>query len=169
MRNAALNAFCLWIEDTELSQSIQISDWIVPVTQIIHIFCVAAALSASLLIALRLLGYFATELPFSRTFNRCWPVIKISLILLVITGTLLIIGEPSRSLANSIFQIKIILICLLATDLLIIKRHLVNPVIDWRTVSVSGGASSGLGQTLAVVMIVLLVGIVFAGRWIAYS
>jgi|APCry1669190327_1035288.scaffolds.fasta_scaffold40357_2 hypothetical protein len=169
MRNATLNQFCVWLEDTPVSQAIQVSEWIVPITQIIHIFAVSAVLSVALMIALRLLGYFATEQPFSSTFSKCWPILKFSLFLLLMTGILLIIGEPSRSLANIAFQIKMILLITTLFTLRIIKRILVNPVTDWKSGYESERVLQLKGKFLAVGLLILLTCIVVAGRWIAYT
>ena len=47
MRTPSLDDFCVWLEQTPLSQTIQITGWIVPALQTIHILAIAAvALSA---------------------------------------------------------------------------------------------------------------------------
>ena len=158
MRTLALSKFCLWLEDTDLSQAIQVSDVIVPLTQIIHIFAVSAALSACLLIALRLLGYFAVEFSLSHTFNKFWPIFKVSTVVLLMSGCILIIGEPSRSLENTIFQTKmLLLICVF------------SKLIDWKNPVELTNELTTTGRTLALTLISLLILIVFAGRWIAYT
>jgi hypothetical protein len=169
MRTAALNQFCLWIEDSTLSQTIQVSDLIVPITQIIHIFAVATVLTVCLLIALRLFGYYAREFPLSHTFGKYWPVFKIALLVLLLSGATLIIGEPTRSLANGSFQLKMILLLAVILNLLFIKKLLIQKPTDW---TASIGVTSHvtlLGKFLASSLLILLILIVFAGRWIAYS
>jgi len=169
MINATLNQFCLWLEDTPISQSIQVSDWVVPLTQIIHIFAVSAALSAALMISLRLLGFFATEQPFSTTFDRCWSIFLTSLIILLISGSILIIGEPSRSLANETFQLKMALIIAVLGTLRIIKVRLANPKIDWKSGYTPDVGLESLSKALSLILLLLLTCVLFAGRWIAYT
>ena len=169
MRNATLNQFCLWLEDTQISQIIQISEWIVPFTQIIHIFAVSATLSVVLMISLRLLGLFASEQPFASTFNKCWPIFKVALVVLFISGCILIIGEPSRSLANASFQIKMVFLLSALITLHIIKKSLVNPLTDWRSGYGQEGALQFKGRVLSIALLVFVTCIVFAGRWIAYT
>jgi hypothetical protein len=169
MRTAALNQFCLWIEDSTLSQTIQVSDLIVPITQTIHIFAVATVLTVCLLIALRLFGYHAREFPLSHTFSKYWPVFKIALLVLLISGATLIIGEPTRSLANSSFQLKMILLLAVIFNLLWIKKLFVQNV-SVSTTSMGGTSQvTPLGKFLAGSLLILLILVVFAGRWIAYS
>jgi len=169
MRNATLNQFCLWLEDTPLSQAIQVSGWIVPITQIIHIFALSAALSVALMIGLRLLGYFATEQPFATTFNKCWPIFKVALFVLLVTGCILIAGEPSRSLANISFQIKMIFLTLVLLILRLIKIRLVNPLTDWKSGYESERFLQLQGKVLALLLLLSLVCVVIAGRLIAYT
>jgi len=169
MRNLTLNQFCLWLEDTPISQYIQVSDWIVPCTQIIHIFAVSAALSVALMISLRLLGLFATEKTFSTIFDRCWSVFLTALIILLISGSILIVGEPSRSLANETFQLKMLLLVAVLGTLRIIKVRLANPKIDWKSGYTPDVGVESLGKALSLILLLLLTGVVFAGRWIAYT
>ncbi len=164
-----MNQFCLWLEDTPFSQTIQVSDWIVPLTQIIHIFALSAALSVSLMIGLRLLGYFATEQSFASTFNRCWPIFRASLFVLLITGCILIAGEPSRSLANISFQIKMCCLILVLLIMRLIKIRLVNPLTDWKSGYKAERFLLVQGKVLAVLLLLSLVCVVIAGRWIAYT
>jgi len=169
MRTLTLSKFCLWLEDTDLSQAIQVSDVIVPLTQIIHIFAVAAALSACLLIALRLLGYFAIEFSLSHTFNKFWPIFKVSTVVLLLSGSILIIGEPSRSLENSVFQTKMLLLMCVFVNIQFIKKTFFGKLIDWKNPVELTNELTTTGKTLAVILISLLILIVFAGRWIAYT
>ena len=169
MRNAILNQFCVWLEDTPISQFIQGSEWIVPLTQLVHIFAVSAALSVALMMGLRLLGYFANEQPFASTFNKCWPIFRLSLWVLLFTGSVLMVGEPSKSLANSSFQIKMLLLACVLTISHMIKNRLVNPVTDWRSGYAPERALQLEGKVLSTILLVLLVCVVFAGRLIAYT
>jgi hypothetical protein len=43
MRTTSLDQLCAWIEQTELSQAIQVHAWIVPSVQTIHILIIANA------------------------------------------------------------------------------------------------------------------------------
>ena len=169
MTNATLNQFCLWLGDTQFSQLIMSSGWLVPSAQIIHIFAVSAALSVLLMIALRLLGYFASEQPFSSTFDRCWPIFRISLLVLLGSGLILIIVEPSRALANTSFQIKMILLVVVLLNLQFIKKRLVNPLTDWRSGYGPERVIQTQGRILSITLLLLLICVVIAGRMIAYT
>jgi len=76
----------------------------------------------------------------------------------------MIVGEPPRSLKNPVFQIKmaLLLAALVATVICqVTLRH--HPAFGDLTTGRRAGAA-----TLASVSMLLWVGIIFAGRWIAY-
>ena len=147
MRTQALDRFCSWLEQTPLSQAIQSTAWVVPAVQTIHILAIAAVMSSVLMLDLRLLGIVGGDQPLARVTSRFRPVIWWTLPILLATGAVMIIGEPARSLANSVFQLKMLL--LLAA------------------IAVTAAFHKG-PRIVAVLSLSLWIGIVFAGRWIAY-
>jgi Family of unknown function (DUF6644) len=164
MRTKALHDFCIWLESTPMSHTIQTINWIVPAVQTLHILAIAAVMSSVLMINLRLVGALGRDQPLPRFSARFLPVIWWALPVLLITGAIMVIGEPMRSLENVVFQLKM---CLVLAAIAItlgfqapLKR---NPAFWERTASRRGGA-----LTMAVVSLALWVSIVFAGRWIAY-
>src|SRR5438477_11750559 len=110
MRTQALDRFCSWLEQTPLSQAIQTTSWVVPAVQTIHILAIAAVMSSVLMLDLRLLGVVGTDQPLARATSRFRPVIWWTLPILLATGVVMIIGEPARSLANSVFQLEMLLL-----------------------------------------------------------
>src|SRR5438445_13612018 len=110
MRTQALDRFCAWLEQTPLSQAIQSTSWVVPAVQTIHILAIAAVMSSVLMLDLRLLGVVGTDQPLARVTSRFRPVIWWTLPILLATGAVMIIGEPARSLANPVFQLKMALL-----------------------------------------------------------
>src|SRR3954468_18730210 len=108
MRTAALLNFCSWLEQTPFSQTIQSTGWIVPAVQTVHILAIAAVMSSVLMLDLRLLGLAGGDQPIARVRQRFRPVIWWVLPLLLATGALMIVGEPARSLANPVFQLKML-------------------------------------------------------------
>lgn len=147
MRTQALDRFCSWLEQTPLSQAVQSTAWVVPAVQTIHILAIAAVMSSVLMLDLRLLGVVGSDQPLARVTSRFRPVIWWTLPVLLATGVVMIIGEPARSLANPVFQLKMLL--LLAA------------------IAVTAAFHKG-SRIVAVVSLSLWIGIVFAGRWIAY-
>src|SRR5262245_41232216 len=106
----SLHAFCVWLSETPVSLTFQNIQWIIPATQTIHIICIALLISCATLMGLRLLNLTAKETPTAAYAARFLPWIWYSLPVLLVTGSILIIAEPTRSLENPVFQLKMVLL-----------------------------------------------------------
>jgi hypothetical protein len=164
MRTQALDNFCTWIEQTSLSQTIQVTSWFVPTVQTVHIVAISALMAAMLMINLRALGIVGRDQPLARVSARFGPVIWWMLPVLLGSGILLIVGEPVRELQNWIFQLKMLLVVAAIIVTLFCVRPLRTDAGYWDAT----GARSGMLKALALLSLALWVGIIFAGRWIAY-
>src|SRR5215471_19968794 len=102
----SLNAICVWIDQTPLSQAIQATSWVVPTVQTIHILAIAVVASSALMIDLRLIGVFWANRPMKNVTARFLPLVWWPLLVLLGTGVIMIIAEPARSLKNPAFQLK---------------------------------------------------------------
>jgi hypothetical protein len=162
--NHWLNQFCVWLDQTDVSQTIQIKTWIIPTVQTIHILAIAVVMASALMIDLRLIGIVGRDQSLARVTERFLPFVWWPLLILLATGVVMIVGEPARALKNSVFQLKVALI-LLAVLVTFIVQLLVrkNPAF--------GDLARARGAPLAIaaVSVLLWVGIVCAGRWIAYT
>ena len=160
----SLTAFSKWLAATSLSHTIQTVTWIIPTLQTIHILCVAIAFSSAVLVDLRIFRVFERDEPLREVTRRFLPPIWPVLLILLATGSLLIIGEPRRSLVNTTFYLKmaLLLVAILLTATLQ-RMVLATPeVFEDRSRQLAGRA-------LATVSILVWCGILFAGRWIAYT
>jgi hypothetical protein len=161
---ALLSGFSKWLAATSLSHAIQTAGWIIPTLQIIHILCVAIVFSSAVLVDLRIFRLFERDEPLREVTRRFLPPIWPVLIILLITGSLLIIGEPRRSLVNTTFYLKmaLLLVAILLTAGL--QRAVMSSpdFIDDRSRRLTG-------RLLATLSILVWCGILFAGRWIAYT
>ncbi|MDB5808162.1 MAG: hypothetical protein JWN94_284 [Betaproteobacteria bacterium] len=164
MRTQSLDRFCAWIEQTSLSQAIQVTSWSVPAVQTVHILAIAAIMASVLFLNLRLLGVVGRDRPLSEVSARLRPIIWWTLPVLLVSGTFLIVGEPVRSLENPIFQLKMFLLVTVIIVTLSYQAPLNRDSNFWDATSGRRGAI----KAIAVLSLVLWVGIVCAGRWIAY-
>ena len=161
---STLRAFADWLAMTPLSEVIQNVSWIIPAVQTIHIVCVAIVISSTFLVDLRILGFFSRAQPLAALSHRFLTWIWWALIVLLVTGSLLIIGEPSRSLLNPAFFAKMIMLLIVASLTAVLQRPLAANPGYW---DASGGRVV-TAKGIAVLSLVLWSCIVFAGRWIAY-
>src|SRR6185437_13610017 len=110
MMDTALSEFSKWLATTPLSHVIQTTKWVIPALQTVHILSVAVVFSSAVLVDLRLWRLLNRDVPLPEMASRFLPTIWPVLLVLVITGSLLIIGEPRRSLLNSTFYLKMALL-----------------------------------------------------------
>ncbi len=153
-----LDQFCETVEATPVSQTIQTVVWVIPTVQIIHIIGISAVMASALVLNARLVGSMDRDQDVRRVMGRYLPVIWWTLPVLLATGVVMIVGEPGRSLKSPVFQAKVALIILAMGHLWFCQRRL-------------AATPSGQGTNMAILVfpsIVLWLGIVFCGRWIAY-
>jgi hypothetical protein len=100
----------------------------------------------------------------AQTAHRFLPWLWAGLFLLAATGTLLIIGEPKRSLPNPAFQLKMLLLAF-AILLALAFQASVRPAATLWTRNPHGRMLTSL---LAIFVFLLWCAIAVAGRWIAY-
>jgi uncharacterized membrane protein len=155
-----MQAFCDWLSNTRLSLTIQTVLWIIPAVQTVHILCVAIVMSSMAMLDLRLLGLAGRAKSISYMVKRFVPWVWWTLPVMAATGAILIIGEPSRELLNPYFRAKMLM---LATVILItLAVQLLNNKNAYWEMRKGGAILAGS------VSLLLWVGIVTAGRWIAY-
>jgi uncharacterized membrane protein SirB2 len=159
-----LSQLSAWLEQTQLSLAVQTHAWVVPTVQSIHILAIATVAASALMINLRLLGLYAADQPLREVLARFLPFIAWPLVVLLLTGIVMIAGEPPRSLKNPAFQLKMVLLlaAIVATAIarLALRR---DPAFGDVTSRRRAGA-----MALAGVSMLLWVSIIFTGRWIAY-
>ena len=161
---ALLSEFSKWLATTSLSHTIQSTGWIVPTLQIIHILSVAVVFSSAVLVNLRIFGLFERDEPLREIARRFLPPIWPVLVILLVTGSLQIIGEPRRVLLNPTFYLKMALL-LVAILLTAGLQASLTAVPAWE----KDRSWRIAGRALATVSILVWCGILFAGRWIAYT
>ena len=159
---STLRAFGEWLAMTSLSNTIQNVAWIIPTIQTIHIVCVAIVISATFLVDLRILGMFARSQTLASLSDRFLTWIWWALIVLLVTGSLLITGEPGRSITNPAFFAKMIMLVIVAGLTFLLQRPLATDAGYW------DGNRAIAAKGIAILSLALWSCIVFAGRWIAY-
>ena len=159
-----LAAFSAWLETTPLSHLLQTVDWLIPAIQTLHILCVALVISSVLMLVLGVFGLHGREQPLARTFARFLPGLSVGVAVLLVSGALMIAAEPDRSLPNPVFQLKMALLVAAAVLTLVNARRL-------RRLAPAGigAVRDARMRIVATLSLVLWLGVLVAGRWIAYS
>jgi hypothetical protein len=163
--NAALSELSKWLAATSISHAIQTAGWIIPTLQTIHILCVAVVFASALLVDFRIFRLFERNVPLPEVMQRFLPTIWPVLVILLLTGSLLIIAEPRRSLVNSTFQLKMVLLVIAILLTASLQRGIALSPAFWER----DRGRRGAGQLVAAASILVWSGILLAGRWIAYT
>ena len=161
MNQSALTDLCYYLESTPFSLYLQNHFWAVPTMQTLHILAIASVLVASLLIDFRIIGLHGKSEPIATVITRYRSLVWVALPILLVTGCIMIISEPARSLTNLIFQLKMVMLLLV----ILITLHLQK---TYPKNALHKGANA-FNRILAICSLLLWSGIVSAGRWIAYT
>jgi hypothetical protein len=152
-----------WIYASPLSIAIRDMFWVVPTVQSVHIVAIAVIFGAAVISDLRLAGVFATDEPMGGVVRRYYPWMRAALIVLLLSGLVMVIGEPDRVLVNTTFWLKMFLVVAVFTLTWLVRRPLLRTVDP----APSDDEKPPI-RVLAWLSIVLWCVVIFCGRWIAY-
>jgi hypothetical protein len=154
-----------WIVVTPLSVYLQNVKSLIPVLQSVHLVAMAVVLSSCAIVDLRLLGVISKDQTLTAVARRFLRPTWVALALMLLTGTILIVAEPARSLTAFPFQLKVMLI-LAAVAVTAGQQHFVSAnAPGWDTALALPPAA----RIAAAVSILLWLAIIVCGRWIAYA
>ncbi len=164
LRTTALLDLSFWITETSISLWMVENFWNVPLAQVLHILSIAAAFGATLMLSLRVLGKAGTHQSVAEVSARYVPWVWYGLLVIVFSGTLMLLAEPLRNLVNAVFLFKMVFLVLTVVISLTFYKKV-------QAQALAGGpgwqASGGL-RVSAVLIIVLWLLVMLCGRWIAY-
>ena len=158
-----------WLTQTPLntlfSDTTRIETWlIIPISQTIHILGVGIVMIAVGMLNLHLLGVHVTKQSFADLSARWMPWIWSAMVVLFITGAVQTIAEPTRELMNNTFRIKLVMLLIAVAITVLYRVQVKKDVKYWE----QPGERRTLAYALASLSLVLWLGIVAAGRLIAY-
>jgi len=145
---------------TALSQFIQKTHGMIAVIQMVHITSLACVFALGLAVALTLSGRGFDSESLDSLCRRFVPAIWICVTLLLVSGALLIIAEPVRSLPKPVFYIKMGLVLLAVSMTAIIAGRARR--------AQRAGSAAPANKAIAVVYMLVWCAIIVAGRMIAY-
>ena len=156
-----MKPFAEWLSTTAPSAFIQENySWFIPAVQSIHIIAIAMVVGSVLMINLRILGLAGMDQSLRQTTDRFGPWLKYALGVLLISGLLLIVGEPVRELVTFSFWAKMVLVALGA---------IVAGFLHVRLRASESAADRGSLKTLAILALLIWMIVIVLGRLIAYD
>ena len=154
-----------WLGSTGPSIMIRESAWTYPIVETMHVLGLALFLGLVAFLDLRLIGAAIRDTPVSEVQRRLFPWTMAGLALMVVTGLLLFYSDPLRFYRNIFFWIKIVLLAFAALNALLFHGTVYRHVAEWDLAAITPVRARIAG----IVSLVLWVGVVFAGRFIAYN
>lgn len=159
-----LKDFALWLYQTQLSTAIRNVPSLVAVMQSLHILGVAGVVGSALVSDLRLAGVLATDESPHAVARRYLPWMWGALVLLLLTGLVQIVGEPNRTLTTTTFWLKMGMLLVVFALTLVMRKPLLDPAFDVRAAWWRAHVKPAAWLSL-----LLWIGVIVCGRWIAYS
>ena len=135
-----------------------------PIVQTVHLLSVAAVMGSIVLIDLRVLGLALPNQSPADLVRRLMPWTWWALPFLAISGLVFILNSPSRYLFNPVFGLKFAMLAPAVLLGVAFQRAVAKDALFWE---VSPGRRLA-AKTVACASLLLWVGVVMAGRWIAY-
>jgi hypothetical protein len=156
--------FCAWLSETPLSLTLQTVAWVIPALQTVHILAIAMVMASVVMVDLRLLGFVGLRQTIVQVVHRHFPWVWSGLIVLLLSGSALIIAEPARELLNPVFRAKIVLLAAAVAITAGFQASLQRRPVAWD----ASGRGRMVTRLVALASLALWAAIICCGRWIAY-
>jgi hypothetical protein len=163
--NAALLRFAEWLGATSFSVGLHESFYMYNWIESAHVLTLMISLGMLIVIDLRMLGVWLTEVPASKIAARLNTPMLIGFSMMFITGIVLYIGIPIRTTQSLWFRIKMILLVAAAINAWLFHRHLNASVSSWDLAPVPPRRT----RIAAAISLTLWAAVVTCGRFIAYD
>ena len=159
-----LYTICFWLEQSAVGSSVRDSLWLFPIIETVHIFGIILLVGATSILDLRLMGVAFRKEPVSKLSKSFLPWAWAGFLIQVTTGLLLFSSEATKMYTNLGFQIKMLLILVAGINAFVFHAIAYQSVGKWENDPVAPLSARAAG----LLSILLWIGIVAAGRWIAY-
>ena len=160
----SLESFGNWLYDTPISTGLREISWIIPTVQSIHILAISVVVGSALVSDLRLAGVIATDEKPGTIVRRYLPWMWVALVILLLTGVVMLLAEPGRTLNNLVFWTKMALVLAAFALTLFFRRPLLDPAFQ-----IDHARWASMVKPAAWLSLAVWVAVIFCGRWIAYT
>src|SRR6266851_7986213 len=156
--------FLHWLYETGFSVTLRESTWVEPIFESVHVLTLTLFFGFSVLLDLRLLGVVLRRRRPSEVLAQLNPWLIAGFAIMIVTGVLLFCGDPVAFYSTIFFRLKMIMLVLAGLNVLVFNRTVGRRVAEW-----DQDVSAPMGVKVAAILsLVLWIGIIAAGRGIAY-
>jgi len=160
----SVESFAEVLTATSASTLIRETDWIVPAVQSVHILAICMVMGSALILDLRLMRLIGRNELVSAYTRRYSPWLLAGVFVLFLSGLILILGEPDRTLLSWVFWTKMALL----GAVMVVTSVVLLPVTTERAYW-DGDSRHRAATVLGSVSLVIWTSIIVCGRWIAYT
>ena len=153
-----------WIQATDLATALRESEVMYPIVMSTHLAAIALFGGMILMTDLRILGVAMKSLSISDMIVQLRPWKWVGFIVMVTCGLSLAAAKAELYYDNPYFQIKMTFLVLIGVHALIFRRSVYGNAANLDRARVV----PGVAKTAAVLSLVLWLGVLCSGRWIAY-
>ena len=155
----------VWLGETPWSVALHESQYVYSIVESVHVWTLCIFLGMAVLLDLRLLGWVLPEVPVSSITRRLIPWSIAGFVVMVITGILLAYAIPVRTYHSVFFRGKMVMLVLAGANAWYFHNRTERGISAWDTRRLLPRAARMAGA----ISLVLWLGIVVAGRMIAYN
>jgi Family of unknown function (DUF6644) len=153
--------FFLWVEATRAHQVISSSTWMFAVIESIHLLALSVIGGAVLILDLRFLGIGLRQQSIPEVARNAQPWLIWSWVVMIVTGILLFISEPTKLYYSAPFWWKMTFLVLATTFSFTVRRKVAQAdQARMRPLTY---------KLVALVSLALWFGVGASGRWIGFS
>jgi hypothetical protein len=136
-----------------------------PIVQTFHIISIAAIMGSIVLIDLKVLGLALPGQSIGDLVRRLMPWTWWALPILAASGLVFILARPQSYVVNPVFRAKFMMLAPALLLAFLFSRPVAHDPEFWER---SGGRRT-TARLIALCSLMLWIGVVLAGRWIAYA
>jgi len=151
-----------WLETTAVADAVRTIPWLYPALESAHYIGIACLVGGIMLIDLRLLGV-AKKLSIDLMVTLL-PWVWAGFVINAITGGIIFIYGATNFGTSSAFLLKMLLIVIAGINAFIFERMARSGRHSW----VLAGAAPAPVKAVATFSLILWIGVVTTGRWMAY-
>ena len=158
-----------WLGQTPLSHAargaLRATSWLAPTDETLHILALTTLFTTAAVVSLRVLGVVGQDRPLAPLARKLLPLTWSALLVLLLTGSLLVLNRPGRYFRSDLFIFKMGFVLLAIALTLVLQFGLSRDERFWERTP----PRLRLGKGGALLALLLWSGAVICGRWIAYA
>ena len=160
-----LDALLNSLQDSALGEAVRGTPFLYPTLESLHILGVAVLVGPAFAFDLRLLGVARRVISVTTSARQPLPVSHIGLAIAAVTGVVLLSAQATAVAGSAAAPWKLGLLVVAGVNVLVFHRGIYRRVDEWANAAVTPAPA----RVAACVSLAAWAGVIFAGRFLAYT